>query len=126
MRISDWSSDVCSSDLRPGRLPLAVASPTSRFSGAWNTCVALPAASTSMMPTPVHCEPGSMPRMRVIAGPLSLEGDLQERLQPLPRDRLPSTVRVLAQLGIAVDVLHVVQVFEPVEQLDDQIGRAHV
>src|SRR3546814_5876356 len=62
-----------------------------------------------------------MPRMRVIAGPLSLEGDLQERLQPLPRDRLPSTVRVLAQLGIAVDVLHVVQVFEPVEQLDDPL-----
>ncbi|KAG0738464.1 hypothetical protein G6F24_017608 [Rhizopus arrhizus] len=38
----------------------------SSTSGWWCTWLTRPAASTSMMPTPVRCEPGSMPRMRVM------------------------------------------------------------
>src|SRR3546814_8349723 len=38
MRISDWSSDVCSSDLVPAAWPLNVPSPFGYVSAGWNGC----------------------------------------------------------------------------------------
>src|SRR5690606_11154555 len=83
---------------RSGRSPGAAAARASRSSGAWNTWVQRPAASTSMMPTPVRCEPGSMPRILVTGDSLR--------------------VRVVAELGVGIHGLHVVDVLEPGQQLD--------
>src|SRR5690606_6501475 len=74
----------------------------SRLSGWWCTWVTLPSAATSMMPTPVRCEPGSMPRMRVTSRIRVGAGD---------------SLRRRAEIGVVRDVLHVVQVLQPPQQL---------
>src|SRR3546814_20590978 len=87
MRISDCSSDVCSSDL------------------IWNR------ESTRLNSLRAN-------RARLAGNRLRGRGDdgaLPDSRFPIPDSR----VRVFAQLGVAVDVLHVVQVFDPVEQLAD-------
>src|SRR5690606_12265714 len=103
------------------RFRRAAKSPSpSSTSGWWCTWRTLPAGSTSMMPTPVRCEPGSIPRMRM-AG----TGTRAAFMRPPPAPSGPPPVRPgpdacsagVAQVGVRIDVLHVVQVLEHVQQL---------
>src|SRR5690606_11234869 len=92
--------------------------------GWWCTWRMRPPASTSMMPTPVRCEPGSIPRMRA-AGIAARTGFMPASRMPGPpplRTGPGACSAGVAEVGVGVDVLHVVQVLEHAQQFLHLLG----
>src|SRR5690606_15482346 len=109
-------------------------SASSNTSGWWWTWLTRPSAATSMMPTPVRCEPGSMPRIRVMCGtpaglaPTALSagravsGDEGCRECVSRRFAVRAALAGGPEVGVGIHVLHVVHVLQPGQQLAHLLG----
>src|SRR3546814_13299673 len=75
MRISDWSSDVCSSDLVPVTLPLDIAV---GVSGSYSAIV-------DLVDPQVDLVAGSVPMAVLVADPLPMDGTPLHYRRPSPR-----------------------------------------
>src|SRR3546814_13819339 len=83
MRISDWSSDVCSSDL--SREPLTLAPPPAKAGGGWEGVLTVRAESNDTPPQPSPAFAGEGARAR---GFRRSYESLQKKSGPSSRARL--------------------------------------
>src|SRR3546814_8801146 len=103
MRISDWSSDVCSSDLPPGKATWKRSRATTRTSSLSDD--SRPAASPRGVDLePLSCEAGEGGAKRRVRARLCIRMQNPKTPAPLPR-RMPARI-VPARDQIRLDQIH--------------------
>src|SRR3546814_1795743 len=123
MRISDWSSDVCSSDLEPATIPL----PPSEMPATALAAGGIMGAIAVRQPVGVVAciTPYNFPIVNMAGkvGPALAMGNTVV-VKPAPQDPLATTVfgEILDEAGFPPGVVNVVTGSPP----EVEIGRAHV